>query len=435
MKDVRDNPFSFLDDWYGRLDDIIEDLKNNGFDVLNATNEFIDVSDENDKEYVLKLGGTERTITINKIEALDESIKSLNEGGIYPVDLDNDAIEAFEDKLSQILNGYVSVKNLELIPAYGFGGAGVYWYKCDIDLGDDVIEKLLDSKSTPEAYKANENNDLIIYMPSISVNCSHDNEYEVYVDLDSRNESDDYDKLKNEENIISAKIINILKENENDLVELLKEYEIFDESLIPIKEWHDEDEWDDDELASIYGGDSKDSQKAIADEMKELYLDEASHPKLGKRVKSLKGWKIYQGTDDDGNEIFRCFTPDDDRPTIGYEDWETETLEQTISWIENYDLEESLIPINEFNKDIVKEGSEGESNDSENVTIVIERKTFGDYEKNVFNSLDNIEFLASSYKELNKDTLKVLISSLEEELEVLKDINMKLITGIKQITL
>ena len=28
MKDVRDNAFSFLDDWYGRLDDIIEDLKN-----------------------------------------------------------------------------------------------------------------------------------------------------------------------------------------------------------------------------------------------------------------------------------------------------------------------------------------------------------------------------------------------------------------------
>ena len=26
MKDVRNNAFSFLDDWYGRLDDIIEDL-------------------------------------------------------------------------------------------------------------------------------------------------------------------------------------------------------------------------------------------------------------------------------------------------------------------------------------------------------------------------------------------------------------------------
>ena len=197
MKDVRDNVFSFLDDWYGRLDDIIEDLKNNGFAVLNATNEFIDVSDENDKEYVLKLGGTEKTITINKIEALDES-------------------------------------------------------------------------------------------------------------------------------------------------------------LIPIQEYYDEDEWDDDELASIYGGDTKDSQKAIADEMNELYLDEASHPKLGKRVKSLKGWKIYQGTNDDGDEIFRCFTPDDDRPTIGYEDWETDTLEQAISWIENYDLKESKKPMNESNKELAR---------------------------------------------------------------------------------
>ena len=197
MKDVRDNAFSFLDDWYGRLDDIIEDLKNNGFAVLNATNEFIDVSDENDKEYVLKLGGTEKTITINKIEALDES-------------------------------------------------------------------------------------------------------------------------------------------------------------LIPIQEYYDEDEWDDDELASIYGGDTKDSQKAIADEMNELYLDEASHPKLGKRVKSLKGWKIYQGTNDYGDEIFRCFTPDDDRPTIGYEDWETDTLEQAISWIENYDLKESKKPVNESNKELAR---------------------------------------------------------------------------------
>lgn len=278
MKDVRDNPFSFLDDWYGRLDDIIEDLKNNGFAVLNATNEFIDVSDENDKEYVLKLGGTERTITINKIELLDES-------------------------------------------------------------------------------------------------------------------------------------------------------------LIPIQEYYDEEEWDDDELASIYGGDTKDSQKAIADEMKELYLDESSHPKLGKKVKSLKGWKIYQGTDDNGDEIFRCFTPDDDRPTIGYEDWETETLEQAISWIENYDLEESKKPTNESNKEDLTSVSKGDSSDSDDGKIIIERDTFGNYEENVFTTLDNIEILASSYKEVNSNTLKTLIDRLEDELDTLKKINMKLITGIKQITL
>lgn len=174
----------------------------------------------------------------DELNDYEESLVPITEGGIYPVDLDDAAVEAFEDKLSQILNGYVGVKNLKLMPAYGFGGAGVYWYKCDIDLGDDVIENLLDSKSTPEAYKANENNDLIIYMPSVTVNCSHDNEYEVYVDLDSRNESDNYDELKNEENIISDKIIAMLTANENDLVELLREYEIFEddyeESLIPI---------------------------------------------------------------------------------------------------------------------------------------------------------------------------------------------------------
>ncbi len=88
--------------------------------------------------------------------------------------------------------------------------------------------------------------------------------------------------------------------------------------------------------------------------MKELYLDEASHPKLGKRVKSLKGWKIYQGTNNYGDEVFRCFTPDEDRPAVGYEDWETDTLEQAISWIENYDLKESKKPTNESNKELAR---------------------------------------------------------------------------------
>lgn len=60
------------------------------------------------------------------------------------------------------------------------------------------------------------------------------------------------------------------------------------------------------------------------------------NPKLGKKVKQLKGWKIYQGTDSTGEEVFRCFTPDDDYPAVGYEDWECETLDQAIEWIKNY---------------------------------------------------------------------------------------------------
>lgn len=61
-----------------------------------------------------------------------------------------------------------------------------------------------------------------------------------------------------------------------------------------------------------------------------------SHPKLGKKVKQLKGWKIYKGTDSSGEEIFRCFTPDEDHPAVGYEDWECDTLEQAIDWVNNY---------------------------------------------------------------------------------------------------
>lgn len=365
MKDVRDNPFSFLDDWYGRLDDIIEDLKNNGFNVLNATNEFIDVSNENDKEYVLKLGGTEKTITINKIEALDESLIPITEGGIYPVALYSGADEAFIKVVNEILGGNVSeVDNLELIPALGFGGGGRYWYRAKIILDEDTIVNFITEESTPEAKNLLDSGDLIINSYSdISIDCSADKEY--YIDgttLDTLNDSDaNMEKLDNESIIIGEAIIAKLFESEDKIIKVLKEYEIldddyedYDESLIPIKEWYDEDEWDDDELASIYGGDTKDSQKAIADEMKELYLDEASHPKLGKKIKQLKGWKIYQGTDSYGYEIFRCFTPDEDRPAVGYEDWETDTLEQAISWIENYDLKESKKPLNESNKELAR---------------------------------------------------------------------------------
>ena len=45
---------------------IIDDFKEHGFDVLNSSAEFIDIADSDDNEYVVKLGGTPKTITINK---------------------------------------------------------------------------------------------------------------------------------------------------------------------------------------------------------------------------------------------------------------------------------------------------------------------------------------------------------------------------------
>ena len=73
----------------------------------------------------------------------------------------------------------------------------------------------------------------------------------------------------------------------------------------------------------------------------QLMKENSDVAKLGKKIKQYKGWKIYKGIDDCGNEIFRLFTPDEYRPEIGYEDLETETLDQAISWIDNYNLNES----------------------------------------------------------------------------------------------
>lgn len=54
-------------DWYGRRQDIIDELRSAGFDVDQANAEYITAIGKSEKEYVLYLGGTERTITIKKV--------------------------------------------------------------------------------------------------------------------------------------------------------------------------------------------------------------------------------------------------------------------------------------------------------------------------------------------------------------------------------
>lgn len=197
------------------------------------------------------------------------------------------------------------------------------------------------------------------------------------------------------------------------------------------EEYRDEYDFTDDYKAE-YGYDEE--EEYYDEELDEglIPIKEQIEPKLGKRIKQLKGWKIYKGTDSYGDEIFRCFTPDEDRPAVGYEDWECETLEQAISWIENYDLEESVKVTNESNLNNLSNVSEGDLSDSKTIEIVTEKDTFGDYEENVFNALDNIDTLISSYQEVNKDSLKELITGLEEELDTIQKIYMKMTTGIKQ---
>lgn len=527
----------------------INQIKNDGFDliVFRCQNCADDLNEYN--PYVYE-DGTEvplekiKVIVVDNIDDCENEENNLNknpdgvvpidltsniltEGGIYPVPLVGGADDAFLKIINEILGGEITeVNKLELVPALGFGGSGRYWYKAHITLDEMTILNFISEESTPEAKRLLDNDTLIINPYSdISIDCSANSAG--YIDgttLDALNDSDANMKiLNNESDIIGNAIITKLIEAEDKIIEVLKQYEdsddddYIDESLIPIKEWHDEDEWDDDELASIYGGDTRDSQKNVETDYKESYLwygtyvsvspknrsikkimfefnsedydeafttfeniipepyssckllgkviygiasykqlqkdgfemiknnpeleetiipiEEASNPRLGKKIKQLKGWKIYQGTNNNGEEIFRCFTPDEDRPAIGYEDWECETLEQAISWIENYDLEESLINIDNINIDEIEISSEQNLSDLEEENIIIERVTSTNIEQDVFMYLENIEILASSYEELDADSLMKLIDRLDDEMRNLKDVYMQLRTGIKHIQL
>ena len=61
-----------MNDWYGSMEDLFQDLKHYGFEVLESNRESITVSCDDDGDYVqieLVLGGTERTIVSKKFIA------------------------------------------------------------------------------------------------------------------------------------------------------------------------------------------------------------------------------------------------------------------------------------------------------------------------------------------------------------------------------
>lgn len=53
--------------WFGRLDDIVNDLKDAGYDVEDCNNEWISCWGEDDTLYTLYLAGTETTIYVDRI--------------------------------------------------------------------------------------------------------------------------------------------------------------------------------------------------------------------------------------------------------------------------------------------------------------------------------------------------------------------------------
>ena len=161
---------------------------------------------------------------------------------------------------------------------------------------------------------------------------------------------------------------------------------------------------------------------------------------------NYNGFDIYKGINEYDNETYYIFFENDPLPEPGYEEWQAETIEIAKEWCDSYTDPDDEIGIytggdpneldeREFDFESTKSIKEKISTSDKNKDTLIEQDTFGNYEENVFTALDNIEVLASSYEEFNADSLKTLITRLEDEVDTLKKINMKLITGIKQYTI
>lgn len=57
--------------WFGRMEDLIEELEDMGLEVLEANCEYVVVGHEEDDDYIqliLRLGGTAHTIIITSVE-------------------------------------------------------------------------------------------------------------------------------------------------------------------------------------------------------------------------------------------------------------------------------------------------------------------------------------------------------------------------------
>ena len=62
---------NFKNEWYGRIEDLEADIKDEGYDILESNREYITFEDpdsDEDTQYVAYLAGTESTIVVERIE-------------------------------------------------------------------------------------------------------------------------------------------------------------------------------------------------------------------------------------------------------------------------------------------------------------------------------------------------------------------------------
>ena len=199
---------------------------------------------------------------INYVEDLTEgvkvreSVKPLNEGGIYPVEVDEEANQALANKLAEILGcdsgEDISIDGLELIPAKGFGGGGHYWFRAQVNIGqagsyhEDFIWKALEAvkDQCPHLYKIYENGTQsgpgsVVTGETNGLEVNYYSTIDIIDDEDVRNGLSfeysnedleiagcDLKTLEAEETPVGDYLCSLVKEHMSELIELLKSYEI-----------------------------------------------------------------------------------------------------------------------------------------------------------------------------------------------------------------
>lgn len=213
------------------------------------------------------------------------------------------------------------------------------------------------------------------------------------------------------------------------------------ENIIPIKiENTSFDDCCDDELASIFGGDTKDERKALGDYMKDQYadsLEESLIPIIEKLSKNDieqeiidcvgMGFETGHITYDNFNEFKEEIGPDieelnDSNLTI--EDaWNfyNELINMGPSGF--YD---EYRDVYDFSEDYIREYGEDEDEYEMESINIIKESNEEDVNNRIYTALDNIAFLANEYQDADEDlgltNLKQTIEMIEESVDTLKNI-------------
>ena len=54
-------------EWFGRIEELVEEIEENGYEVLEANAESVTFEHDDEEQYVACVGGTERTMYIESI--------------------------------------------------------------------------------------------------------------------------------------------------------------------------------------------------------------------------------------------------------------------------------------------------------------------------------------------------------------------------------